>query len=225
MGDWLTRVRFPDGRVLYATYLSGASCVSDEVYSDYIPQAPLDANGHAPFGRERSRVDEGSKLPQHLDLPVSDPDDLNLVTLDVEGNGSVTALFCPRRNQIIGPRFYGMGDLVQRQFRLIDQNDRQHLAFPEAAQVLCGQPRTGKELPYHYFEWGEFRTPDPLPPLRDLFREWNGGQVCRACLLQAVLTCKNWSWDDGAKPAPSPPDPPIGLGRRLLRAMGFGGSG
>ena len=45
MGDWLTRVRFPDGRVLYAAHLSAASCVSDEVYSDYLPQGPLDANG------------------------------------------------------------------------------------------------------------------------------------------------------------------------------------
>ena len=227
MGDWLARIHFPDGRVIYANYSTITGSVLETLYSSYIPQGEQDENGYYPFDRGRNRVDRDSKLPEHSDLPISDPDDLIPVRVDVEASRSWTALFCPRRNQLLGPISPGMGDLIQREFLLILQNGKQHLAFDKAAQTLCGEPVSGEELPFHYLEGNGIRKPDPLPPKRDLFQEWNGGQICRACLLRATLTCRDGGWDENPPP-PIPaervteyPGKPAGRFSALLQLVGI----
>jgi hypothetical protein len=196
MGDWLVRVHFPDGRMLYANYLSGSSVVGPEIYADYIPQGQLDENGYYSPGREREKVDPASLLPSRPDLAVSDPDELILVRVAVD-HSEWPALFCQRRNQLLGPMHIGMADCIQREFQLIEQNGKRHLVHFAKEQTACGQNDTGEEIPYKYFEWGGFRDPDPLPPLRDLFEEWNGGQICRTCLLNVLLSYDGAGWEDG----------------------------
>ena len=92
---------------------------------------------------------------------------------------------------------------------------------------MCRAPVSGEELPCRYFEWSGIRVPDPLPPKRDLFQEWNGGQICRACLLRATLTCRDGGWDENPPP-PIPaeqvghdPGKPAGRFSALLRLAGI----
>ena len=91
---------------------------------------------------------------------------------------------------------------------------------------MCRAPVSGEELPYHYFEWSGIRVPDPLPPKRDLFQEWNGGQICRACLLRAMLTGRDGGWDENQPPIPAgqvghDPGKPAGRFSALLRLAGI----
>ena len=92
---------------------------------------------------------------------------------------------------------------------------------------MCRAPVSGEELPCRYFEWSGIRVPDPLPPKRDLFQEWNGGQICRACLLRAMLTRRDGGWDENPPP-PIPaeqvghdPGKPAGRFSALLRLAGI----
>lgn len=192
MGDWLARIRFPDGREIYAVDSSNCSMVLDGLYESYRPASEPDSGGYL---RGRNYIPyESPRLPHHPELALSEPDELIAVSVTTEDTmRSWTALFCPRRNELVGPRHAFVGDAVQRNFDLVRQNGKLHLKPGRSAHTLCGEEAVGEELPFMYFSGFGIVIPDPPPPKRNLFEEWNGGEVCRRCLLQALLTYEEWN--------------------------------
>ena len=192
MGDWLARIRFPEGPEIYAVHSNHYAMVVDGLYESFTPADVPDSGGYL---RGRNYISyESPRLPHHPELALSEPDDLVAVTVTSECSMvSWTALFCPRRNELVGPRHAFVGDAVQRNFGLVRRNGKLHLKPGRSAHALCGKKATGEELPFMCFSGLGVVYPDPPPPERNLFEEWNGGEVCRHCLLQALLTYEEWN--------------------------------
>lgn len=191
MGEFLARIRFPEGREIYARYSSSSATITEGLYESYAPAGERDEGG---FIRDRDFIPAGyAPLPHRPELPLSAPEDLIAVRVTQEGCGW-TALFCPLRNELIGPLRPFFAEDLQQNFDLLRRKDRLHLKPDKAAETLCGEAAAGEAAPFRYFEGLGVVDPDPPPPRRDLFEEWNGGEVCRRCLLEALLTRKLWSW-------------------------------
>ena len=195
MGDWLARVVFPDGRVLFANWHSNSCAVGDQLYAGFLP-----ADG------ERERIDPETELPARPDLPVSDADRLIPVWLTCDGREWL-ALFCPDRNMLAGPLGDFFTESLQWDFQLFDLRGTLHLVQWRLATTVCGLPvkGEGQEVPFFHVDRRSKDGPAPAP-WRDLFAQWNGGLVCRDCLRGALLSSKDalGEWDNPGQTTVAP---------------------
>lgn len=182
MGTWLARVHFPNGQVRYARYSTNMEELLSGLYDDFCAEGEMDERGNVCY---RAEV-KGEPLPVDLSKSLSEPDEIIPVRIEVGPHGMTwPALYCPRRNQIVGPHRKFAFDTVQHNFELIQRNDRFHLVHADGAdRTLCGELAVGKIIPFlRYYCEGKFEgLPEPAAP-RDLYAEWSDGLVCRKCLL------------------------------------------
>ena len=189
MATWMASVRFPDGRMRYATYCAIVYEVLDDLYSRFLTVGENDPTGLV----IRKAAVAGLPEPRFPAMPLSDVDELTLVRISVAPDGeNWAALFCPLQNQLIGPMNALVVDDMQRCLALISQRGRQHLQLPGTGQTFCGQDVTGKELPFRDMRPLGQTGPGTAPPRRDLFAEWEGRKVCRHCLMNALTA--HWQW-------------------------------
>jgi hypothetical protein len=133
----------------------------------------------------RAKV-KGEPSPVDPSKSLSEPDEIIPVRLEVEPDRMTwPALYCPRRNQIVGPHSKFVARHLQQTFQLVQRNDWFHLVRADGAdRTLCGEPAAGEMTPF--FRYGDY--PGKLedasePACRDLYAEWSDGLVCRQCLL------------------------------------------
>jgi hypothetical protein len=186
MGTWLARVHFPDGKVLYASFSTVVMALTSRLHAQFTPEGGTDDRGQP---CHRACI-AGEALPHMPDAPLSGPETLVPVRIEAEPDRiGWTALYCPARQQIIGP--HGSGNIHELQWNceLVLQGGRHHLvpAFrpDDVDHTFCGEAVTGASVPFHNFR----RMPGddtPEPESRDLHAEWSAGQVCRACLLHPL---------------------------------------
>ena len=199
MATWMASVRFPDGQMRYATYCAIVYAVLDDLYSRFLTVGESDPKGLV----IRKAAVAGMPEPRFPAMPLSDVDELIPVRISVDPDGeNWAALFCPLQNQLIGPMNALVVDDMQRCLALISQRGRLHLRLPGTGQTFCGQDVIGKEIAFRdtrAFAQAGFSqaapaqaSPGAVPPRRDLFAEWEGGKVCRHCLMNALTA--HWQW-------------------------------
>jgi hypothetical protein len=190
MGTWLARVHFPNGDVRYARYSTVVEALVSDLYDHFRGQGETDDLGNVCYRAEVA----GEPLPVYPSQPLSEPDEIMPVRIEVEPDGMTwPALYCPRRKQIIGPHSKFTADKVQRTFELVRQNDRLHLVRADAIRrTLCGQPASREVIPFLRYDYpGKPEDPsDPAP--RDLYAEWSNGIVCPHCLLHDQALKPGW---------------------------------
>jgi len=187
MGQWLARVRFPDGQLRYARYSTVVEQLVSGLYDDFRGEGATDALGNVSY---RAAVAD-EPCPTDPDAPLSEPHEIVLVRIEVEPDDLTwPALFCPRRNQIIGPHSAFAADRVQRAFDLVRRDAQLHLVRADGAArrlTLCGEPAVGEVMPfcrYAAIVYQTMGTPEEsVPASRNLYAEWGDGHVCRRCLL------------------------------------------
>jgi hypothetical protein len=180
----IAQVRFPDGTIRYAQFETYSDTVSDDLYAEL---EPLPADTTIGWGTLK-----GEALPKHLDLALSAPEDLIVVRIVIELYGyDWPALFCPQRQQLVGPVHTHNARALQEACEMVQQDGINHLARnaavdhgsfsrPElSSHTLCGQKVTGETVPFYFGDH------------RDLYEEWDNKTLCRACLLHEVaLNCR-----------------------------------
>lgn len=193
VATWMASVRFPDGRMRYATYCGIVYAVLDDLYSRFLTVGETNRKGLV----IRKAAVAGMPEPRFPAMPLSDVDEMIPVRISVEPDGeNWAALFCPLQNQLIGPMNALVVDDMQHCLALISQRGRLHLYLPGTAQTFCGQDVTGKELPFRDLRPSGQTGPEAVQPRRDLFAEWEGGKVCRHCLMNALTA--HWHWSSQA---------------------------
>ena len=193
MATWMASVRFPDGRMRYATYCAIAYAVLDDLYSRFLTVGETNPKGLV----IRKATVAGMPEPRFPAMPLSDVDELIPVHISVEPDGeNWAALFCPLQNQLIGPMNALVVDDMQRCLALVSQRGRLHLQVPGTTQTFCGQNVTGKELAFRNARPLAQTAPEAVVPRRDLFAEWESGKVCRHCLMNALTA--HWQWSTQA---------------------------
>ena len=190
MGTWLARVHFPNGDVRYARYSTVVEVLVSDLYDHFRDKGQTDDLGNVCYRAEVT----GEPLPVDPSQPLSEPDEIVLVRIEVEPDRMTwPALYCPQRKQIIGPLSKFTADKLQRTFELVRQNDHFHLVHAEATRrTLCRQPVSGEAIPFLRYDYsGKSEDPsDPAP--RDLYAEWSDGVVCRQCLLHDEALKRGW---------------------------------
>jgi hypothetical protein len=195
MGVWLARIYFPDGTVRYATYSTVVGAILADLYERFCDIGEINDSGYVCHRAEVSGDPVAAKPGQ----PLSEPDEIIHVRIEVQPDrDSWIALYCPRRNQVIGPHSRFLAHRVQQNFELVGQNGSLHLVpdrlltktlsgDPDGmAKTLCGEAVIGEILAFHRCEYpGNPQSPFE-PAARDLFAEWQEGLVCRQCLLQTL---------------------------------------
>jgi hypothetical protein len=140
VGQWLARVYYPYGQVRYANYSTVVEALVSGLYDDFLPPGETDDFGFVSWDRGKVK---GDPSPVDLSKSLSEPDEIILVRIEVEPDRITwPALYCPRRNQIVGPLSKYNADAVQHAFKLIRQNDRLHLV-PEAPYSPITKPTAG----------------------------------------------------------------------------------
>jgi hypothetical protein len=195
MGVWLARVYFPDGMVRYATYSTVVGGILTELYERFYDIGEVNESGYVCY---RAEV-KGDPVVAKPEQQLSAPEELIPVRIDVEPDrDSWSALYCQRRNQIVGPHNRFFTDRVQENFELVRQNGLHHLVPDRPlAKILSGDPDgttktlcedvvTGEMLEFHRDEYPGKPAHSIEPAPRDLFAEWQEGFVCRQCLLRAL---------------------------------------
>lgn len=185
MATHLARVYFPDGKILYANYSTVVEQILSRLYSQWVKTGELSASGMI---ADRNQVD-GEPEPYRADAPRSHPDALIPVTIAEEPDNRVwAALYCPSRLELIGPFSPHNTDHIQTTYELVsDDRGLLHLTdsheFSSTIQAVCRAAFLGKVVPFHQeYCWpGRQDRPERLPE-RDLYAEWNTGEVCRECL-------------------------------------------
>jgi hypothetical protein len=175
----IAQVRFPDRTIRFAQFETYADTVRDDLYAE-LEQLPADTS--ISWGTLK-----GQPLQKHLDQPFSAPEDLVVVRVVVELYGhDWPALFCPRRQQLLGPLHSHNARVLQEACEMVQQDGINHLARnaavdhgsfsrPElSTHTLCGQKVTGETVPFYFADH------------RDLYEEWHNKTLCRACLLHDV---------------------------------------
>lgn len=195
MGVWLARIYFPDGMVRYASYSTVVGAILAELYERFCDMGEVNESGYFCYRAEVT----GDPMAARPDQPLSEPEEIIPVRIEVDPDRDPwSALYCPRRNQVVGPRNQFFADRVQENFELVRQNGLLHLVpdrllakilsgDPDGtARTLCGDAVTGEVLPFRRYEYqGEPAHPcEPAP--RDLFAEWQESLVCRQCLLRTL---------------------------------------
>lgn len=189
----MASVGFPDGRMRYATYCAIVHAVLDDLYCRFLTVGQTEPTGLV----IRKATVAGMPEPRYPTMPVSDVDELIPVRISVDPDGeSWAALFCPLQNQLIGPMNALVVDDMQHCLALIAQGRRLHLQMPGTAQTFCGQDVTGHEVPFRDLRRAGVTGPVEVQPRRDLFAEWEGGKVCRHCLMNALTG--HWHWSSQA---------------------------
>lgn len=167
MGTWLARVYFPDGQVRYARY---STVVEEmyyyELYDHCRNKGETDELGNVCY---RGAV-KGEPSPVDLSKSLSEPHEIIPVRIEVEPNRMTwPALYCPRRNQIVGPHSKFVVRHLQQTFKLVRRSDGLHLVrADEADRTLCGEPAAGEVTPYLGLLPGQTRrsvrarTPRPI---------------------------------------------------------------
>src|SRR5262245_64428743 len=116
MGTWLARVHFPNGRVRYARYSTVVEALVSELYDDFCDKGETDELGNVCY---RAEV-RGEPSPVDCSKPLSGPIDIIPVRIEVEPDRMTwPALFCPRRNQIVGPHSEFDARHLQQTFKLL----------------------------------------------------------------------------------------------------------
>src|SRR5262245_18678296 len=174
MAEWLARVHFPDGTVRYARYSTVVEAVFSDLYDDFHDKGEMDD-----FGNVRSRgAVKGAPSPADPGAPLSEPQEIVRVRIEVEPDRRPwPALYCARRNQVIGPFSAFAADRVQRNFNLVRRHDQLHLVHAKApadapptrklwfgprrkaeaevdrrAWTLCGEPAAGEVIAFLLYE-------------------------------------------------------------------------
>ncbi len=185
----MASVRFPDGRMRYATYCGIVYAVLDDLYSRFLTVGETNLKGLV----IRKATVAGMPEPRFPAMTLSDVDEMIPVRISVDPDGeNWAALFCPLQNQRIGPMNALVVDDMQRHLALISQRGRLHLQVPGTSQTFCGHAVTGKEVPFRDDRPFGLSGVGAAPARRDLFAEWDGGKVCRHCLMNALTA--HWEW-------------------------------
>ena len=181
MGSWLARVHFPNGQVRYARYSTVVHELVSDLYDHFCDVGETDDFGYV-CGRAAVR---GEPSPVDPSKSQSEPNEIVPVRIEVEPDQRTwSALYCPRRNEIVGPRSKFFAYTLQQTFNLVRQNGRLHLVRADGDdRTLCGEPAAGEITPFLLRDYPG-RPDDPSDPApRDLYAEWSDGLVCRQCLL------------------------------------------
>jgi hypothetical protein len=110
VGQWLARVHYPDGQVRYAKYSTVVEALVSYLYDDF--HSPVETDDFGFVSWDRGEV-KGDPSPIDLSKSLSEPDELILVRIEVEPDRMTwPALYCPRRNQIVGP--FSMSNVRRR---------------------------------------------------------------------------------------------------------------
>jgi hypothetical protein len=214
VGQWLATVRFPDGTSKYATHSTVTESLLCGLYSRMCP-----LGGTLPDGSECYRAQvTGDPDPVFPDVAPILADELVPVVISVEPD-AVTwhALFCPRRQLLLGPPHYHHAIDLQERFELVPDSDAvRHLrpvdavALPgQPPSAACGRPVPGPPLPFNTPWRSDGGIGYEDGPRVDLFADWNRGDVCRDCLLSQLPEA------DGDDPPPHPALPLPGLAVRI----------
>jgi hypothetical protein len=185
MGEWLARVHFPNGRVRYARYSTVVEALGSDLYDHFRARGGHDDLGNVVY---RATV-AGEPSPADPGAPLSEPQGIIPVRIEVEpDNMRWPALYCPRRNQIVGPHSQFVAARVQQAFNLVRQDATLHLVPVDGAeQALCGAPAAGEVVPFFRYAAIVYQTmgtsEESKPAPRDLYAEWGDGHVCQRCLL------------------------------------------
>jgi hypothetical protein len=195
MGVWLARIYFPDGMVRYATYSTVVGRILAELYEQSCDIGEMNEAGYV---CHRAEV-KGDPVVARPEQPLSEPEAIIPVRIEVEPDRDPwIALYCPSRNQIIGPHSQFFADRVQENFELVRQNGLLHLVpgrlFAKilggdsdvTARTLCGDAVLGEMLPFRRDEYRDESAHPFEPAPRDLVAEWHGRLVCRQCLLRTL---------------------------------------
>jgi hypothetical protein len=181
MGSWLARVHFPNGQVRYARYSTVVEELVSDLYDNFCDEGETDDLGHVCY---RAEV-RGEPSPVDPSKSLSEPNEIIPVRIEVEPDHITwPALYCPRRNEIVGPRSKYFADTLQQTFNLVRRNGRLHLVRADGGdRTLCGEPAAGEIAPFYVCEYPG-KPEDPSEPApRNLYAEWSDGLVCRQCLL------------------------------------------
>jgi hypothetical protein len=152
------------------------------LYDDFCDNGETDDLGDVCY---RAKV-KGEPSPVDRSKTLSEPTEIIPVRIEVEPDRMTwAALYCPRRNQIVGPHSKFDARHLQQTFKLVQLNDRFHLVGADGDnRTLCGEPAAGETTPF--LRYGDYpgKIEDASEPAcRDLYAEWSDGLVCRQCLL------------------------------------------
>lgn len=191
VGQWLATVRFPDDTRRYATYSTVVESLLSGLYPRMCP-----VGGTLPDGSECCRAQViGDPDPVFPDAGPVLIDELVPVVISVEPD-DVTwhALFCPRREVLLGPPHYHHAHHLQERSQLVLDGDKvRHLrpvdAVPLPGQrplAACGRPVSGEPLPFNTPWRSDGWMGYEDGPRLDLYADWNRGDVCRECLVSQL---------------------------------------
>ncbi len=191
-------IYFPDGTIKFADYSTVVEELLLPLYSKMATENDLDSAGKI-YGRN-TRF--GAPDPVFRDVPQAPLNELIPLKIIVEpDNASWTALFCPKRHELLGPYSRRNISRLQEGFSLkSDANGMWHLCenvdYQEMkiADAVCGIPQLYTIIPFYKVpSYPNMPISDIQAPVEhDLYAEWNSGQVCRECLTRKSVIQRDY---------------------------------
>jgi hypothetical protein len=159
MSTRLATIVFPDGSRRYTMYTIVVNALYEDLYRNFRADYP-DARGGV----------TGPSDPSYPEAPISPPEELVPVQV-VERDATWHALFCPRRQRLVGPMSPYHRMRLAEWYQVVDGEDgRRHLHHVldfDPKVTSCGQ---------------EITEPD-REITDDLFATWAQDDACHACLM------------------------------------------